>query len=351
MTRKTSLKDIAQAVGVSITLVSYVLNNQKENRISKEVARKIRQTAQELNYQPNQIAKSLKTSKTRTLGLIVADIANPFSASLARIIEDEADRHQYTVIFGSSDENPQKCRKLITTLLNRQVDGLLIAAPAGTESQLIELQQQRIPLVLIDRYLPELKTSYVALDNYQAMHIAARHLVDSGYRRIGLITFNTSLFHIQERTRGYRSALEAGNLPVKKSWIKELNPANLSLEVSKAIQDLTVGPQAVEAILFASNTLTLAGLKHLKALNRHIPEELGLVGFDESEAYDLFDTSLTYIQQPIQAIGQLATRVLLETFTTTNRITQANLEATLVVQASTRPTVAAVTQPVIRRKQ
>ena len=120
MVKKTSMKDIAQDVGVSIALVSYVLNNQKENRIGKEVARKIREAANRLNYQPNQLAKSLKTNKSFTIGLIVADIANPFSSSMARIIEDEADKHNYTVLFGSSDENPQRLQKLIDTLLNRQ---------------------------------------------------------------------------------------------------------------------------------------------------------------------------------------------------------------------------------------
>ena len=102
MGKKVSLKDIAKEVGVSTALVSYVLNNLKEGRISKEIALRIREVAHQLNYRPNQIAKSLKTSKTFTLGLIVADISNPFSSTLARIVEDEANKFNYTVIFGSS---------------------------------------------------------------------------------------------------------------------------------------------------------------------------------------------------------------------------------------------------------
>jgi LacI family transcriptional regulator len=336
MTKKTSLKDIAQAVGVSTALVSYVLNNQKENRISKEVARKIRQVAQELNYQPNQIAKSLKTSKTRTLGLIVADIANPFSSSLARIVEDEADRQGYTVIFGSSDENPQKCQKLITTLLNRQVDGLLISAPAGTESQIMMLQQQNVSFVLLDRYFPSLKTSYVALDNYQAMYSAVQHLVDSGYQRIGLITFKTALFNINERTRGYQSAISENSLPFQKDWIKEVSGNNPGPDVAKAILSLTTGQHPVDAVIFTTNTLTLAGLKVIKIRNIHVPNELAIVGFDETDAYDLFNTSLTYIRQPIQEMGQLATKILLESLNPNAQLTQTNLEATLVIQASTQ---------------
>lgn len=336
MAKRTSLKDIAQAVGVSIALVSYVLNNQKENRISKEVAQKIRKAAQELNYQPNRIAQSLKTNKTRTIGLIVADIANPFASSMARIIEDEASSHTYTVIFGSSDENPQKCRKLIATLLNQQVDGLIVAAPAGAESQIIELQQGTTPFVLIDRYFPTLKTNYVALDNHQSMYAAGQHLIDLGYRRIGMVTYKTTLFHINERARGYQSAYYENQIPLRKRWLKEVDMNNLAHEVSKAVHELTTGPNPVDAIVFASNTLAIYGLKQLKSSSLRIPADVAVVSFDEAEINDLFYSPLTYIRQPLREMGQLATKILVEAITANNRITQANLAATLVIQESTR---------------
>lgn len=335
--KKTSLKDIAQAVGVSTALVSYVLNNQKKNRISQEIAQKIRQVAQAMNYQPNQIAQSLKTNRTRTLGLIVADIANPFSSSLARIIEDEADQHNYTVIFGSSDENAQKCQKLITTFLNRQVDGLLIAPPEGSEAQIAELQQRGTPFVLIDRCFPHLKTNYVTLDNYQAIYSAVQHLIDQGYQRIGMVTFKTALFHINERARGYQNALSDYRLSFRKSWLKAVSVDNPGAEAGRAVQELTTGRNPVEALVFASNTLTLAGLKRLNVANVRVPDDVAVVGFDETEAYDLFYAPPTYIRQPLPEIGQLATRMLLEALAANNRTTQANVAATLVVRASTRP--------------
>lgn len=337
--KKTSLKDIAQAVGVSTALVSYVLNNKKEGRINKEVAKQIRKVAQELNYQPNQIAKSLKTNKTFTLGLVVADIGNQFSSSLARYIEDEADARSYTVIYGSSEENPVKCQKLITTLLNRQVDGLLICAPDGTEDQIADLQRQHVPFVLIDRYFPNLKTNYVALDNYQSVRKAVQHLIDSGYRRIGLITFKTAMFHISERTRGYRAALTDNDVSFKKSWLKEINRSNLKPEVAKAVLELATGKNPVDAIVFTSNTLSINGLKEIKALGVRVPDEMAVVSFDETEAYDLFYAPPTYLKQPVEEMGRLATTILLEAITANNRITQANLDAILVIQASTRPTV------------
>lgn len=217
MAKKVSLKDIAQKAGVSTTLVSYVLNNQKENRINKDTARRIREAARQLNYRTNEIAKSLKTKKTYTIGLIVADISSPFSSGLARIIEDEADKHCYTVIFGSSDENAQKSGKLIDTLLNRQVDGLILLPPAHSEQQIRELRQQGIPFVLLDRYFPSIRTSYVILDNYQAAYDAVQHLVDTGRKRIGMIGYDTELVHLLDRRRGYQAALKDNGILFKKA--------------------------------------------------------------------------------------------------------------------------------------
>ena len=332
--KKTSLKDIAQAVGVSTTLVSYVLNNKKENRIGRDVAQKIREVAKSLNYRPNQIAKSLKTSKTNTLGLIVADIANPFFSALARIIEDEADKENYTVIFGSSDENPQKCRKLITTLLNRQVDGLLIAPPAGTESQLLDLQKQGVPFVLVDRYFPALETNYVALDNFQAMYKGVQQLIDSGYQRIGLVTFETPLFHIHERSRGYESALRDNHIVLHEEWHQVIDLIKLESDVNKAIQLLTTGPNAVEAIIFTTNTLSLHGLKYIKSLPIRVPDDLAVICFDETEAYDLFYTPLPFIKQPSAEIGKQATNLLIKELATEHQLTQINLPASLIMPDS-----------------
>lgn len=211
--KKVCLKDIAVKVGVSTALVSYVLNNKKEGRISKEVAEKIRQAARAMNYRPNQIAKSLKTNRTYTIGLIVADISNPYFSGLARIIEDEADKRNYTVIIGSSDENPGKFEKLIETFTGRKVDGLLIAATAGTEDQLRQLQEQKVPFVLVDRYFPGISSNYVGLDNYNASYKAVQHLAEKGRKRIGLITYDTQLFHINERKRGFLEACNFFSVP------------------------------------------------------------------------------------------------------------------------------------------
>jgi len=341
MNRKVSLKDIAQEVGVSTALVSYVLNNLKEGRISKEISLKIREAATRLNYRPNQIAKSLKTSKTFTIGLIVADISNPFSSSLARIVEDEANKFNYTVIFGSSDENAQKFRKILDTLLNRQVDGLIISPPEQSEPQIQELLKQEIPFVLLDRYFPAVKTSYVALNNFEAAANAVKHLAGAGCQRIGIVTYDTGLFHLQERKRGYLHALRENNIPAKKTWIRQVDIANDPAQIIRAVKDLLHLPQPVDGLLFASNIIAAHGLRYINSLPLKVPDDLAIASFDETEALDLFYAPLTYVKQPLQEMGKKATAILLDSIGAKNNITQVDMEAELVIRASTRRNKAA----------
>ena len=336
MMKKASLKDIANRVGVSTALVSYVLNNQKEGRIRKEVAQLIRETAKQLNYRTNLAARTLKTNKTFTIGLVVADISNPYFSTLARIIEDAADQHNYTVIFGSSDENPKKSGKLIETLLNRQVDGLIIAPPENSECHIESLIKEDIPFVLIDRYFPEIKTNYVAIDNYKAAHEAVTHLIETGRRKIAMITYETSIFTLTERTRGYQAALEELGISFNKSWLKKLSADDIVNGVQKALDELIKEPLSVDAILFGSNTLAVAGLKYINSLGVKVPGDLAIISFDETEAFDLFYAPLTYIKQPMQEMGQMATRILLQNIGNAGDLTQVNLPAMLIKRESTR---------------
>ena len=288
-----------------------MLNNQKQGRIGREIAQKIRETAALLNYHPNQIARSLKTRKTYTIGLVVADISNPFSSGLARIIEDEADQQGYTVIFGSSDESEAKSEKLLGTLLNRQVDGLIIAPPAGAESQIEQLQKQDIPFVLIDRYFPNLETNSVILDNYVATFDAVKHLQTSGFRNIGLLNYQSPLLHLRERKRGYLDAIgKPGDQNT--ASLKEIPINNDPVEIERAVTELLQDSQPVDALIFAANRLAVSALRYLVTLPLKIPDNLGLVGFDETESFDFFYSPLTYIRQPMREMGRAALRILVD---------------------------------------
>jgi LacI family transcriptional regulator len=336
MKKKVSLKDIAQAVGVSTALVSYVLNNkEKEARVGKEIAEVIRKTAEKMDYQPNQIAQSLKSGKSHTIGLIVADISNIFFANIARTIEDAAEKHNYTVIFGSSDENSEKSWKLINVLINRQVDGFIIAPTENSSKQIEYLNRQNIPFVLIDRYFPEIPSNYVITNNYQASYDAVLHLIDTGHKRIGLLSYKSDLVHIKERQRGYMDALKDNGLTPEISNLKEVKYTNVEEGVKKAMEELIFNPNPVDSVLFATNTLSIQGLKFLSNSSMKVPEDIAVVCFDESDAFDFFYSPITFIHQPIVEVGKEAVRLLLEQMNSTGTSKrQISIDSELIIRES-----------------
>lgn len=335
--KKVGLKEIAKDAGVSIATVSYVLSKGKNSRVSVEMSKKIEKIAKDLNYQPNRIAQSLKSGKTFTIGLIVADISNPFFAHIARIIEDEASKSNYTVIFGSSDEKPDKTMHLLEFFANRQVDGFILAPSRDSKKQILFLQERGIPFVLIDRYFPEIETNYVAIDNYEASYKATERLVNTGNTRIGMIAYDTPLFHMKERIRGYEEALGNKSIERNKKWLKEIDVSNIQREVAPAIEDLLNGQQGIEALFFATNTLAIAGLKHLEQLNLKVPDDLRIVSFDEGEAFDFFYCPLTHVRQPLAEMGKKAVEILIEQITEPENTKQKiSLNAELVLRQSCR---------------
>lgn len=334
--KKVSLKDIATAAGVSTALVSYVLTNkEKEARIGEEMAKKIREIARQLNYQPNHIARSLKSGRSFTIGLILADISNPFFASIARIIEDEAKRDNYTVIFGSSDENVDKSQDLINVLLNRQVDGLIITPTEGSEQQIAWLQEQNVPFVLIDRFFPALPANHIAVNNYESAYEAVAHLVHAGRKRIGMIAYETTLHHIGERKRGYLDAMKDHRMAGAEKRLKTARYAHLKTDIRAAIDQLCTGPERADAIFFATNSLAIEGLKYINELRIRIPDILAVIAFDGGEVFDLFYSPVTYIQQPMEQMGKEAVRVLLEQIKDQKKtIENINIDTTLVIRQS-----------------
>lgn len=328
MKKNVSLKDIAEHVGVSTALVSYVLNNKLKDRINKEVAAKIRQAAEDLNYRPNQIARSLKAQKTFTIGLIVADISNPFSSQIARIIEDEAKSYGYSVIFGSSDESAEKTQDLIKLLLDRQVDGLIIALPEHTENQIQYLKRTNVPFVLIDRYYPTIQTNSVSINNYAAAGKAIQHLLDNGHKRIGVVAYQTSLFHLNERVRG------AENLLAQNALTAKVRIDNINNDVKAAIDSFLSDPQPVDSIFFTTNLLTVSGLKYINSLGIKIPEQLAIVGFDETDSFDLFYAPVSYVKQPMAELGNEAVRLLLNSIENKELIETVELDTELVIRNS-----------------
>lgn len=309
--KKTSLKDIAHKAGVSTALVSYVMNGkEKEGRVGKEIAAKINEIAKELNYQPNHLAKSLRSGKTYTIGLVIADISNPFFANIARIVENEARNHGYTVICGSSDEDADKSWDLINVLINRQVDGFIIVSSENTEKQIYHLIDQNIPFVLLDRHFPEIQTDFVTTNNYKAAYDAGSHLIKMGYRHIGLIAYKSQMHHMHERVRGYVDSLKANKINFNQNWLKEVTFNNAKTEVKTAINEMLASGVPVDAIIFSTYSLAINGLKYINELQLKVPADLAIVSFGQAEVFDLYYCPITYLMQQMDELGKSAVDIL-----------------------------------------
>ena len=335
MKKRVSLSDVARHLGVSTALVSYVLNNKaEEKRVGKDIAEKIRITADELNYRPNHIAKSLKTNKTHTIGLVVADIKYHFTTGVTHAIESEAQKNNYTVIFASSHEDDKKFNELIEVFINRQVDGLILIAVENSERQIKYLIKNEIPFVLVDRSFPEIKTNHILLNNYKAAYQCTDYLVKHGYRRISIINFETSMFHLKERNRGYTAALKHHKLPANPEWEREVREKCVTEDVANSIDILTTMSPACDAVLFATDTIAINGLKQINHLKLRVPQDIAVISFDEVEAFELFKCQITHAKQPLEEMGRMAVSTLIDIIEEKNVDKQVYLESKIVIGKS-----------------
>lgn len=290
-----------------------------------------------MNYQPNLLARSLKYGKTNTIGLVVADISNPFFSAIARIVEDEAARNNYTVIIGSSDEDDVKSRKISEAMLNRQVDGLIMA-PTEKDAPLIkELIARKIPFVLIDRRFPDIKTNAVTINNFLASYDAVSHLIQKGYKRIGMVTYKNGLHNIAERKRGYMQAMDDYKLTVKKSQVVEIRYQHIKEDIQSNLTVMLKRKIRVDALFFATNTLAVEGLHCINNFNIKVPDEIGLISFDESDAFDFFYSPVTYVKQNLQEIGIESVKLLLNSIKSIESVESIKANSELIIRQSSLP--------------
>jgi LacI family transcriptional regulator len=309
---RVSIKNIAQRLNVSTATVSLVLNSkEKEGRVGKEMADKIRQVASEMNYEPNNLARSLRIGRSQTIGLIVADISNSFFASLAFYIQEQAERFGYSVIITNTNESDLKMEKMVNVLKSRQVDGFIVVPTEHGKPYIENLVKQNIPIVLIDRYFPELNVSSVVVDNYNASFKAVESLIEQGCKKIGLVIYQNTLQTMLERKRGYIDALKKYGY-YNPSLTREVNYALLLDDIVLAMEGLFTKENSPDGVFFATNTLSTLGIKQLMRMQISIPETIKVVSFDKSEAFEFMDISIPYILQPIPEMGKTAVELLVE---------------------------------------
>ena len=314
MTKKVSLKDIAEKAGVSVTTVSIVLNGRaKDMKISETMTRKILALGEKMNYRPNHFAKGLRTGKTNTIGLIVDDIANYFFGHLANTVEEEADKLGYTVMFCSSENNEGKSRHILNMLVDKQMDGYIIAPTKAMLPELEKLVKEKKPAVLIDRYYDQLDSSYVTIDNINGSLEAVNYLAKRGHRKIALVTNLTDQLQMMQRMEGYQQGLKKSKIQLNQEIIKKI-PFGLSDEnVLKEIKEFVeLNVNKIDCIFFTSNNLGVAGLEALRSIGKRIPDDISVICFDDNDLFRLGMPGISVVSQPIKEIAKKAVEILIK---------------------------------------
>lgn len=337
MKKNLSITDIARQLNISITTVSFILNGKaEEKRISKAVSEKVLKLVEELNYKPNQLAKSLRTGKTYIIGLIVEDISNTFFASIARLIEEVAYKKGYRIIYCSTENDIAKTRELIGMFQDRHVDGYIITPSEGIEAEVAQLLKQNLPVVLFDRALPALPANYVGIDNAGSASQGARHLLEQGFEHIAFVTLDSSQPQMLERLAGYEQALKAEKKP---AYISRISFGEKKELVVEQIAAFLQENKQVDAILFATNYLAVSGLEAIKKLGLRVPGQLGIVAFDEHDIYPLHTPAISAIAQPITEIAENLIKILLKNLEDTDRTHKPEsivLPTSLIIRDSSR---------------
>lgn len=333
---KVTLADIANELNVSRTLISLVLNGKGDaSAINKQTQKRVLDKAREMQYIPNQVARGLRMGKTNTIGLIVADISNPFFARITRTIEYYADKNGYSLIVCSSDEDQNREIRLINMLINRQVDGIIMSSTLENPDKINKLVINKIPVVLMDRYFYGLDVPYVGVDNKAAAMQAVNHFLKSGHRDIGLITLTPSFIStLRDRKQGYSDALSEYGIPVNNNLILELEYADLKNKEYSKIENYII-KQKPTAIFTTNNSLAVGCMDVFKKLNLNIPNDISLITFDDVELFRYTSPPLSSIAQPLADIGKEAVTMLLQQLKTDVKPTKSIiLNANLIMRES-----------------
>jgi LacI family transcriptional regulator len=313
--KKVSISDIARKAGVSVSTVSFVMNDKAvKMRISREVIEKVENVARDMGYRPNQLARGLRTGKTKTIGLIVENISNAFFAILAKTIEDEAKKYDYKVVYCSTDNDEEKARDLISLLSQRQVDGYIITPTPRLAEAIVRLQAENKPVVLIDRYFPQHDgIPAVLVDNYEGVAKGVEYLIKKGYKQIAYVSIEADMAHMQDRFNAYQEVLHRHGIKPDERLVKII-PYNMDRESSlKEIKALLAGSGGpMDAVFFLTNYLGVLGIEAIKDLGIEVPGQLAVLCFDDNDIFRLYNPTISVIRQPIEAIGQQAMVALME---------------------------------------
>ena len=305
------LVDIARKTGYSVSTVSRALHNESStSKISDKATAKIRAVADELGYKANKLARSLKSRKTYEIGVVVSDIMNPFFATLVKSISKELRNIGYTLMLCDSDENTDFEKESIVHLLEKRVDGLILA-PVGLESEHVEeIRKANIPTILVDRILHNSLFDTVSVDNYKGGCLATEYLIKEGHTRIAFIQGLQGTVTNVQRLKGFEDTLKKYNLKIPKKYIvgDDFRSLNGYLQ-TKTLLKYNNPPTA---IFSAGDLIALGCIQAINEENLKIPRDISLVTFDDPKFFALLSPPITVIRQPVTEMGVSAVKLLID---------------------------------------
>jgi len=328
-----SIKDIARVAKVSHSTVSRALRN--SSLVNRETAERIRRIAHEMGYRPSAVARSLVTKKTKTIGVVVTTIADPFIAEVISGVEEVANDHGYSVFLANSNADPDREVRVVHSFHERRVDGILVTASRVGALYIPLLVQMKVPIVLINNQHPGEFVHSVMIENVTAGREATQHLIQLGHHRIAYIGDQFGFQSDTDRFAGYRQALEMADLPFLPELIAHGDgKAGGGMQ---AMEKLLALPQPPTAVFCYNDMSALGALRVIRAHGLGVPDDISLVGFD-----DLFIASYTYpplttIRQPMRQMGQTAMKIMLKLFSDLNSNPSIKVQGELIVRESTAP--------------
>lgn len=302
-----TIKDIANLAGVSKTTVSKVINN-KADSISKSTRDKIIQIMKEQNYIPNKLAQGLVTKRTKTIGLLIPDIRNPFFTDVSRGVEDFAMEKGYNIILCNTDEDYEKEAQCVLMLSEKMVDGIILAPSSNKSYEKDIYNSLKIPIVLVDKNIDiENAKGVVKVDNKNGTYESTKHLIKKGHKNILYLSGPLKNNIAKERLNGYISALEKYDIVLNKENIIEGKyKYEWSYEYIKNLKSINFS-----AICCANDLMAIGTIQALRERDIRVPQDISVVGFDDIETAKLTNPSLTTVRQPSYKMGKKAIEILI----------------------------------------
>lgn len=328
-----TIREVAERSGVSYATVSHVINNTRV--VSQGTRERVLAAMAALNYRPNALARSLRQGKTNTIGLVLPDSANPFFAEISRSIEDEAFKKGYSVFLCNTELDTQRELFYVDVLSKKQVDGIIFVAAGDQADSLDFLLRRNMPVVMIDRDVPNVEVDAVLTDHQLGGFLATRHLLDLGHNRIACIAGPSSITPSAERITGYRNALEEAGIPYDENLIIRGDyHAQSGMEITHSVLKMNPRPTAIFAL---NDLMALGALRAAAEVDCSVPDDLAVVGYDDLEIARFTNPPLTTISQPKKAIGAQAINLLVDRISNKSRPpSRLVLPPELVVRRSTQ---------------